>query len=561
MSTYDDASLVMIPSGYKTGTVFSQKPMSTDGQLTFTRSNDTATRVGPDGLIEKVRTNVLLQSNTFSNASWTKAGQGVASVSVVTPNYTTDPFGGNNAWRFQCNLNGGTTSADRSWIYSSFSALAQSTISIYVKLNTAGTKNVVFSDSGGSITTLTSTEWVRISSTSTGAAGEFRFGLIGGSSSDTLDCSIAFAQAEAGDIATDYIPTTTTAVSVGPVANVPRLDYLNSSCPRLLLEPQRTSLITFSEYFDNAAWYKVNATVTANAAVSPDGYTNADQFNFNASSDSSCYQPLSGSSAAYSISIFAKYVSGGKYLYIFSPLNSDSSKVWFDIEAGTVANQVSGFTGAIQDYGNGWFRCTLTNTSNRVLNYIQFGISSTSSSRTLSASSVTYFYGAQVEAGAYATSYIPTLAAAVTRGADSCSKTGISSLIGQTEGTVFLDAIFPDVSTGQVFMELTGSGTDVNFQINGTTLYFYSATNWSISTTILANTRYKIAGAYKGNDIVFYVNGVQIGTDSSATISAKSNLYINTLSTGAYLTPMQINQALLFPTRLDNATLASLTTL
>ena len=76
MSTYDDASLVMIPSGYKTGTVFSQKPMSTDGQLTFTRSNDTATRVASNGLIEKVRTNTLLHSQAFENAVYNKGTGG-----------------------------------------------------------------------------------------------------------------------------------------------------------------------------------------------------------------------------------------------------------------------------------------------------------------------------------------------------------------------------------------------------------------------------------------------------------------------------------------------------
>jgi hypothetical protein len=58
MSYFDDASLVMIPSGYKTSKVYSVKPTDGTGDLAFTRSNDTATRVGPDGLIEKVRTNV-----------------------------------------------------------------------------------------------------------------------------------------------------------------------------------------------------------------------------------------------------------------------------------------------------------------------------------------------------------------------------------------------------------------------------------------------------------------------------------------------------------------------
>jgi hypothetical protein len=69
MSLFTDASLVMIPSGYKTSKVYSVKPTDGSGDLTFTRSNDTATRVGPDGLIEKVRTNLILQSNTFTT-SW-----------------------------------------------------------------------------------------------------------------------------------------------------------------------------------------------------------------------------------------------------------------------------------------------------------------------------------------------------------------------------------------------------------------------------------------------------------------------------------------------------------
>ena len=60
MSYYDDSSLFVAPNGYKTSVLFAQKPMDANGQLAFTRSNDTATPVGPDGLIEKVRTNLIL---------------------------------------------------------------------------------------------------------------------------------------------------------------------------------------------------------------------------------------------------------------------------------------------------------------------------------------------------------------------------------------------------------------------------------------------------------------------------------------------------------------------
>ena len=70
MSFFEDASLVLIPSAQKTSKVYSVKPTDGTGDLTFTRTADTATLVGPDGLIEKVRTNVLTYSNTFSDSAW-----------------------------------------------------------------------------------------------------------------------------------------------------------------------------------------------------------------------------------------------------------------------------------------------------------------------------------------------------------------------------------------------------------------------------------------------------------------------------------------------------------
>ena len=85
MSYSDDASLVFIPSGYKTSKAYSIKPTSGDGDLAFTRSNDTATRVGPDGLIEKVRTNVLTYSEDLTNAAWVKDNITISSNAVANP--------------------------------------------------------------------------------------------------------------------------------------------------------------------------------------------------------------------------------------------------------------------------------------------------------------------------------------------------------------------------------------------------------------------------------------------------------------------------------------------
>ena len=167
----------------------------------------------PSLLLEPQSTNLVSYSQDFTNAYWSKTNQGVGSNAVITPNYTTSPDGTNNAFRLQCNLNGGTTSNDRSWMIANFTAPATSTLSIWIKLNSAGTKTFVFSDAGGGTKTISGTDWQRIDGTFVGAVGQFRIGLIGGSTSDTLDCSIWGAQAESGSYPTSYIPTTSSSAT------------------------------------------------------------------------------------------------------------------------------------------------------------------------------------------------------------------------------------------------------------------------------------------------------------------------------------------------------------
>jgi hypothetical protein len=133
VSFYSDASLVLIPSGIKTSKIYSQKPTDGTGDLTFTRSNDTATRVGPDGLIEKVRTNLVLYSEQFDNAAWQVIG-----TPTLTANYDTNPLtGANDAWRFVAAGVG-----DR--LVQSISG-SNSAFSLYVK----GTGQIVIRDNSG----------------------------------------------------------------------------------------------------------------------------------------------------------------------------------------------------------------------------------------------------------------------------------------------------------------------------------------------------------------------------------------------------------------------------
>jgi len=282
MSFYSDASLIVIPSGYKASKVYSAVPTDGTGDLTFTRSNDTATRVASNGLIEKVRTNLVLQS------VWPNIGTGVAPTSWTATqlSFSAGPLAG----QLLCD-----TSASRGFITQSVSLTAgQYSLSVFVdSVTTSGPIGAMISIFGATslkyyedgTEVISSTNIVagkRYAVVGTVATGSFPVRIGSGVSANaTSNYVISRPQLEASDFgATDYIPTTTAAVSVGPVANVPRLDYLNSSCPRLLLEPTATALNNFSEQLDNAYWTG-SAVVTANTTISPDGYQNADTLNDN----------------------------------------------------------------------------------------------------------------------------------------------------------------------------------------------------------------------------------------------------------------------------------------
>jgi len=170
--------------------------------------------------------------------------------------------------------------------------------------------------------------------------------------------------------------------------------------------------------------------------------------------------------------------------------------------------------------------------------------------------------------GSYATSYISTTSASATRVADACSKTGISSLIGQTSGSVFFDFTVDTISAqtnDPVLWYMKGGGTGeryVQLFSNGNIQYieFNGAIIASITKTGLTVGRHKYAIAYANNDMTFYVDGVQIGTDTSGTPSGFSEFglqYYNTTFNGE----QKINEVVIFPTRLTNAELASLTTI
>jgi hypothetical protein len=379
----------------------------------------------------------------------------------------------------------------------------------------------------------------------------------------------------AGDMDVVRATTATRVNSSGLIesvaVNVPRIDYTNGSCPSLLVEPQRTNLITYSEQFDNAAWTKLSSSITANATTSPSGNIDADKLvESNLLGVHRCGN-LSGTLNG-TFSFYAKSGERTK-VAIFSTIID----LGFNLSNGTLIDLGSGTSnGKIESVGNGWYRCSLYQPISITSLYFGLLDNSGNVSYTGNGTSGAFFWGAQIETGTYPTSYIPTVASSVTRNADVISKTGISSLIGQTEGTIFVEEVYDSsvLNSGgldDTLISLT-DGTSNNlisiFHYGGgigTILFFIRLSNTTqvaISSSKPTSGTYKIALAYKNNDVVGYINGIQIGTDTSATIPTTSVVtFYDPITTNSATKTVNIKSAQLYKTRLTNTELAQLTTI
>ena len=583
MSLLNKASLIQIPSGYKDGTLYSAKPTNGDGDFTFSRgSNLAATRVNSEGLIEKGRENLLLQSNTF-DTTW-------SSVNVSLTSGQSGYDGSSDAWLFT------KTPSQFASMRQTISKSGVYTYSVYAK---AGTLDylIVYASSA-----VSPKAWFNLA---TGAVGTTQGGLINSSITDVGNgwyrCTIVFsdtitdvriypndtdgtfgstagniliqdAQLEVGLVSTDVITTTTTTAQAGILEDMPRLDYSGgATCPSLILESQRSNAMANSEYF--GGYNIAQMTLEHNYAISPEGVQNATRLIENTAGGTAHSVSIATPTTAteHGWSVYAK-PNGRDYIYLYVGSGVGQGKI-FDIANGAIGSNVGSAPNdtKIEDAGNGWYRCTIfvNGIAGSPTPTIGLANSLTSFTYTGDGTSGVFIYGAMLEAGSYPTSYIPTYGSSVTRSKDVANDLSAADLIGNDEGVIFIDVQMPSVIESNTTFSI-GGGTSTEYaQIEIRTdltinwRYRLGGTDYINANvgSYVAGDRLKIAFAYKNNDSVLYKNGSSIATDtgSVATNSWDEVRFSNFAGTGNL--NASVNQTLLFKTRLSNDELAALTTI
>ena len=242
---------------------------------------------------------------------------------------------------------------------------------------------------------------------------------------------------------------------------------------------------------------------------------------------------------------------------------------WFDTNAGTVGTVDAGLTGKIEEYPNGWYRCSITFTA--IAAGRSFWIYNTDTDNSVTVADdggYQYIWGAQVETGPVATSYIPTTTGNVQRVRDEITLGSASSLIGQTEGTFYIEVDFRTSGVEQHILSAndgTGSNWFLIFVVSGNTrMYIVSGGTNVLNTgaSSLSDGVQKLAFAYANGDQEFYRNGSSIatGTASLAALGTLTDIDLGQSFNTAQAN-MWIRAVAVFTRRLSDTEAEALTTL
>ena len=342
----------------------------------------------------------------------------------------------------------------------------------------------------------------------------------------------------------------------------PRIDFSNDAKGALLLEPTRSNLITYSNDFSNAYWSKSNLSVTS-GFNSPDGTLNADKLVENTSTGvHQVYRLSANSNTTYSISIFAKKGERDKFRI---NIGNDTHYADFNLSNGTIINQIGATTTSKIDLiSNGWYRCSISYTESTgapTYNLYRLLDNNGNASYQGDGTSGIYIYGAQIEAGSYATSYIPTQGSAVTRVAESNVLATTISLDNDFalfwEGSVFEDDImlYGGGNLGWYMNYTYTLGRIILDESSGRKIQAY------ISPSISANVKTKILIRRLNGVHSVFANGIKL--TSNISVNSNTNLSLSSMFwsyTSTFLKGLKVNNSQVFKIPLTDSEAIALTT-
>lgn len=585
MSLLDKASLVQIPSGYGDGKLYSEVPNTTAGDFTFTRAS-TGTRVNADGYIEEVPWNIASYSEDYSSGSW------VATNLSVTTDDTTSPRGDTTADKITTTTSGIENRIRNSSFYQAPST--EHTFSAYAKkgnVNWFLLRNIAYGNlqegrvwfdlENGVVGTINTgftasiedvgDGWFRCSMTCTTTSNPLQIVDFSSATNDNdfqsdsvgEFCYVWGVQLVKGDSPKPYIKTTDR-------LNIPRLDYSGgASCASLLLEPQRTNEVTYSEDY-SSGWSKSNTTIIANNATSPRGTQDATKIYPNSSGNyrhirNNSFNPSSG---LYTFSIYAK--AGELDHLVLIDYDGGGIGIDFDLTNGVATDNASTpfDSFSMTDVGNGWYRCVATATDM----YFYWILSDNGGlSVTANGTDGLFIWGAMAEQGSFPTSYIPTSGTSVTRVEDECNNVRDATLFNDAEGVLFTEiAVFTSVGSKSITLS-DGTNSNrilINYRLSSNVLDVNVISGGSYQVTFNytgvtnPNSLNKIAFKYKENDFALWVNGVEVFTDTSGlTPNGLDELNLASVNGSSQSYYGKVKQLIYFNEALTDEELETLTTI
>ncbi len=585
----------------------SAKPNQTTPDSILTYTNPSAKMVyGSDGVLRYAPHNLLLQSQTQTGPGW---GFDASTGSGLTLDGGLGPDGANQL----CTFNEGTsTGAHRANRSLAIVAATAYTFSTYLRAGTS--RYIAFGSNRGGIaidtvnwsitqtiapanTTVTNGSLTQVAdglylasvtvSHTTDTTTFFVVSTAVTATPGTMTPSFAgtsrtaifgFCQISLGSSALTYIPTTTAAVYSLPIDHNPT----TFASLGVLVEEQRVNLLTYSQQFDTT-WAKAQATVTANSTVAPDGTTTADTLLDTAVSNIHYInQTVTGSPSGvtYTVSAYLKASTLGYATLGLSDISSGSlyAVAVFNLSSGTVATSGAAGTGysvtssSITSVGNGWYRCVATVVAGTSVAFLKTVVgcnktgvitgSAGGFESYLGNGSGVFVWGAQLEAGAFATSYIPTVASQVTRAADQVSILTSAFGFNHTAGTWV--ATFDIASGYTANYRVIDSGNAYRWlygPINVNTLSTYNG-SVALGTTIASPVGLALTGAvgYDATSRSITAEGDAVSTDASVYGTASTVLHLGSNAGTANHLNGHIKRLTYFPTRRTNADLQGLTT-